>query len=146
MSTQRCRSDVTAFVGCVEQFAGQAVASEQLADLLPLAGRHQFDVPLLVPLDAAPPPVLRADAEIVGYRHAETVGDEVRRSEHEHDWSVEPSTGDAGHDGVRGDGAVDRPVDHVAEVTRPGRLGETSSNRRRPVLGSEATRSLIPQP
>ena len=124
--------------GGIEQFAGQAVASEQLADLLPLAGRHELDVPLLVPLDATPPPLLRADAEIVGHRHAEPVGDEVRRSEHEHDGCVEPSASDTGHDGVRGHRAVDRPVDHVAEVTRPGRLGEASRNRRRPVLGSEA--------
>jgi hypothetical protein len=132
--------------GGVEQLAGQTVAGEQLADLLSLTCGYEIDVPLLLSSDPTLAPLLGVDAEIVGDRHAEPVGDEVRRPEHEHDGGVEAPSGDAGHDGVRRHGAVDRAVDHVAEVTRPGWLGKARRDRSRPVRGREETRRRIGRP
>ena len=104
----------------VEQFAGQAVAGEQQAHLLAFASGHELDVTLLFLAGCAATDAPRSGCREVGDRHAEPVGGEVGRTEHEYDRCLEPDAGDTGHHGVGRDSSVDRPVHHVAEVARLG--------------------------
>src|SRR5690606_9988799 len=94
------RDDVDAALAVV---ALEALAGDDLADLLTLALGHEPDVaellaPRLLALLAG-----RARAEVVAHRHAEAVGDEVRAAEDDDDRRVEVGALDAGDDGERRD-------------------------------------------
>jgi hypothetical protein len=94
----------------------EALARGNLTDLLTLSFRIGFDLGELTGTLTLQSLILGARPQIIAYRHAEAVGEDIHQSQNNNDGASQSPTGDTGNDRESRHGAINGTVHEVFQV------------------------------